>query len=90
MVFDKTGTITRGYPTVTTIIQLVDNTAFYLPKVMAIIGTAESNSEHPIASAITKFVKKALNCDLVAKCADFHVTYPHTIKFAPVNILIEF
>lgn len=59
---------------VTTIIQLVDNAIFYLPKMMAIIGIAESNSEHPIASAITKFVKEALKTDLVAKCTDFNVT----------------
>jgi len=75
VVFDKTGTITRGFPTVTTLIQLVDNTVFYLPKMMAIIGTAESNSEHPIASAITRFVKEALNTELLGKCADFQVTF---------------
>lgn len=58
---------------VTTIIQLVDNSIFYLPKMMAIIGIAETNSEHPIASAITKFVKEALKTELIAKCTDFHV-----------------
>ena len=73
VVFDKTGTITRGYPMVTTIIQLVDNTVFYLEKLMAIVGTAESNSEHPIAFAITRFVKEALNTESVATCTDFHV-----------------
>ena len=73
VVFDKTGTITRGFPTVTTIIQLVDESIFHLPKLMAIIGVAESNSEHPIASAITKFVREALKTDLIAKCSDFHV-----------------
>ncbi|KZS15183.1 Copper transporting pATPase, ATP7a-like protein [Daphnia magna] len=72
VVFDKTGTITRGFPMVTTIVQLVDDAVFYLPKMMAIIGIAETNSEHPIASAITKFVKEALKTDLVAKCSDFH------------------
>lgn len=58
---------------VTTVVQLVDNAIFYLPKVMAIIGTAESNSEHPIASAITRFVKEVLNTDLQAKCSNFQV-----------------
>ena len=47
---------------VTTIVQLVDDAVFYLPKMMAII-----------ASAITKYVKEALKTDLVAKCTDFHV-----------------
>ena len=74
MVFDKTGTITRGFPMVTTVVQFVDSAIFYLPKVMAIIGTAESNSEHPIASAITRFVKDALNTDLNAKYTDFQVS----------------
>lgn len=73
VVFDKTGTITRGFPMVTCIIQLVDNTVFYLAKVMAIIGTAESNSEHPIAAAITRFVNDTLGSDVTAKCTDFHV-----------------
>lgn len=59
---------------VTTVVQLVDNTVFYLPKMMAIIGTAESNSEHPIAAAIVRFVKEALNTELTAKCFDFHVS----------------
>lgn len=59
---------------VTTIIQLVDNSVFYLPKMMAIIGIAETNSEHPIASAITKFVREALKTDLIAKCTDFNVS----------------
>ena len=58
---------------VTTIVQFVDDAVFYLPKMMAIIGIAETNSEHPIASAITKYVKEALKTDLVAKCTDFHV-----------------
>lgn len=59
---------------VTTIIQLVDDSVFYLPKMLAIISTAETNSEHPIASAITKFVKEVLKTDLVAKCTDFNVS----------------
>jgi len=59
---------------VTTVVQLVDSAIFYLPKVMAIIGTTESNSEHPIASAITRFVKDALNMDLNAKYTDFQVS----------------
>ncbi len=66
---------------VTTIVQLVDNAVFYLPKMMAIIGIAETNSEHPIASAITKFVKDALKTDLVAKCTDFHVNLFFCIIF---------
>ena len=73
VVFDKTGTITRGFPTVTRIIQLVDNSLFYLPKMMTIIGTAESHSEHPIAAAITKFVREALGTEALANCADFNV-----------------
>ena len=87
VVFDKTGTITRGFPMVTTVIQLVDNAIFYLPKMMAIIGIAESNSEHPIASAITKFVKDALKTDLIAKCTDFNVIHILTKLFVCLYII---
>ncbi len=60
VVFDKTGTITRGFPTVTRLFQLVDGAVLSLPKAVAVMGSAESQSEHPIAAAITKFAREAL------------------------------
>lgn len=58
IVFDKTGTITNGVPVVTRIALFVENNICSLSKMLALVGTAEANSEHPIGVAITKFVRK--------------------------------
>ncbi|GIY71205.1 copper-transporting ATPase 1 [Caerostris extrusa] len=71
VIFDKTGTITRGIPAMTRISVFVDQNTFSLGKILAITGTAEANSEHPIASAITSFVKEALRIKAFGKCDDF-------------------
>jgi Cu+-exporting ATPase len=47
-VFDKTGTITHGVPTVTKIALFVEENFIPLPKLLCLVGIAESNSEHPI------------------------------------------
>ncbi len=70
--FDKTGTITHGKPTVTNVCLAVEETFLTLTQVLAIVGAAESGSEHPLASAIVKFVKAALDVtDLNAKIDNF-------------------
>lgn len=71
VLFDKTGTITRGVPIVTCISIFVEENVCSLAKLLALIGTAEANSEHPIAAAITTFVKKALKAESFGKCEDF-------------------
>lgn len=71
VLFDKTGTITRGVPVMTRISIFVDQNVFSLGKILAITGTAEANSEHPIAAAITSFVKQALQTEAFGKCEDF-------------------
>ncbi|CAN8006468.1 unnamed protein product, partial [Ixodes hexagonus] len=58
IVFDKTGTITNGVPVVTRIALFVETNICSLSKMLALVGTAEANSEHPIGVAITKFVRK--------------------------------
>lgn len=50
VVFDKTGTITNGHPSVT------DNTLD--PKYLSYIYSLEGMSEHPLALAITEYAKK--------------------------------
>ncbi|MDP5272501.1 heavy metal translocating P-type ATPase [Chengkuizengella axinellae] len=47
IVLDKTGTITKGEPELTDIVTEMDETAF-----LRLIGSAEKNSEHPLAEAI--------------------------------------
>lgn len=57
IVFDKTGTVTHGIPRVTHI-ELVDKSSCTMNQLLALAGTAESFSEHPIASAIVHHAKQ--------------------------------
>lgn len=69
IMFDKTGTITKGVPEVTSIWLLGD---FISPSVIfAALGCAEKNSEHPIADAITKYVVEILSCEITGTTANF-------------------
>ena len=56
--FDKTGTLTHGRPTVTKAITFVNKSVCPKAVFLAAVGAAESNSEHPLATAITEFAKK--------------------------------
>ncbi|KAK7077087.1 ATPase Cu transporting protein 7B, partial [Halocaridina rubra] len=70
VVFDKTGTITHGTPTLAKLSIFVNESVCSLAHFLAIVGTAEHNSEHPIASAISKFCSGALG-ELNAGCTNF-------------------
>ena len=72
VVFDKTGTITHGRPTVANLCLLVNEAYLSLAGILAVVGAAESGSEHPLATAVVNFVKGALGVkDLSAKISDF-------------------
>lgn len=58
MIFDKTGTLTHGHPEVTRVLLLVPKEACPQQLFTAIVGLAESNSEHPLGMAVTNFAKK--------------------------------
>lgn len=58
VVFDKTGTITYGTPKVVQVKVLVEGNQMARSKLLAIVGTAENNSEHPLGAAITRFCKQ--------------------------------
>lgn len=62
---DKTGTVTEGRPRVVRIHVLIADNCLSLLKMFAAIGSAESNSEHPIASSIASFVKEVGKIDCV-------------------------
>ncbi|XP_073497113.1 copper-transporting ATPase 1 [Phyllobates terribilis] len=71
VVFDKTGTITHGCPIVMQVKILVESNRMPANKLLAIVGTAESNSEHPLGAAVTKHCKEVLNKEILGTCSDF-------------------
>ncbi|VDK70862.1 unnamed protein product [Onchocerca ochengi] len=74
VVMDKTGTITKGRPWVVVVHTLISENRLSLLKLFAAIGSAESNSEHPIANSITSFVKELLNTKEWATVRRFHAS----------------
>ncbi|KAK6299310.1 hypothetical protein J4Q44_G00308200 [Coregonus suidteri] len=71
VVFDKTGTITYGAPKVIQLKILVEGNRMPRSRLLAIVGTAENNSEHPLGAAITKYCKQELGTESLGGCTDF-------------------
>uniref|UniRef100_H2LMA7 P-type Cu(+) transporter n=1 Tax=Oryzias latipes TaxID=8090 RepID=H2LMA7_ORYLA len=71
IVFDKTGTITYGAPKVVQVKTVVEGNKMPLSRLLAIVGTAENNSEHPLGAAITKYCKQELGTESLGTCTDF-------------------
>ncbi|XP_027020994.2 copper-transporting ATPase 1 isoform X2 [Tachysurus fulvidraco] len=71
VVFDKTGTITYGTPKVVQVKVLVEGNQMARSKLLAIVGTAENNSEHPLGAAVTRFCKQELGTESLGTCTDF-------------------
>ena len=53
VILDKTGTITKGHPTITDIVTDMDKDEF-----ISIVASAETDSEHPLAEAVVKYAKE--------------------------------
>ncbi|KAB5584577.1 hypothetical protein PHYPO_G00109140 [Pangasianodon hypophthalmus] len=71
VMFDKTGTITNGVPRVTRVLVLWDQARLPLRKVLAVVGTAEASSEHPLGMAVSKHCKEELGTETLGFCHDF-------------------
>ncbi|XP_048196553.1 copper-transporting ATPase 2-like [Perognathus longimembris pacificus] len=71
VMFDKTGTITHGIPRVMRFLLLSDVATLPLRKVLAVVGTAEASSEHPLGVAVTKYCKEELGTETLGYCTDF-------------------
>ncbi|XP_053494325.1 copper-transporting ATPase 2 [Ictalurus furcatus] len=71
VMFDKTGTITNGVPRVTRVLVLWDRARLPLRTVLAVVGTAEASSEHPLGMAVAKHCKEELGTETLGFCHDF-------------------
>ncbi|XP_060556609.1 copper-transporting ATPase 1-like isoform X2 [Ruditapes philippinarum] len=71
IVFDKTGTVTHGVPRVARVAMFVEDKVCTFVQLLAVAGTAEASSEHPIASAIVKYAKDTLQSECLGKVTDF-------------------
>ncbi|KFW12233.1 Copper-transporting ATPase 2, partial [Eurypyga helias] len=71
VMFDKTGTITCGVPKVMRVLLLGDTAVLSLKQVLAVVGTAEASSEHPLGVAVTKYCKEELGTQSLGYCTDF-------------------
>jgi Cu+-exporting ATPase len=56
VVFDKTGTLTRGRPEVTDVVPVAGTGR---TEVLALAGSAESGSEHPLGRAVVRMAREA-------------------------------
>ncbi|CAM1319713.1 ATP7B (predicted) [Pycnogonum litorale] len=70
IVFDKTGIITRGEPTITSIRLYVDETVLSIKAFLSIIGMAETCSNHPIAVAMRTYVRQVLGEAATGMCEE--------------------
>ncbi|XP_053825790.1 copper-transporting ATPase 2 [Vidua macroura] len=71
VMFDKTGTITYGVPKVMRVLLMGDTAVLPLKKILAVVGTAEASSEHPLGMAVTKYCKEELGTERLGYCTDF-------------------
>nr|CAD7263927.1 unnamed protein product [Timema shepardi] len=86
IVFDKTGTLTHGTPMVSRICLFVEEEKCSLTKLLAILGTAEINSEHPIASALITYVKSTLGTEMMGQCKHFQAVPGCGLKCTVSNL----
>ncbi|XP_064636017.1 copper-transporting ATPase 1-like isoform X2 [Lineus longissimus] len=86
IVFDKTGTVTHGVPKMSKLSVFCSPKFLTMHQVLAIIGTAEASSEHPIANAIVTYVKNALRITTLGKTVDFQAVPGCGLKCQVTNV----
>jgi len=84
-VFDKTGTVTLGKPLVNKIVQISKDISTLVA--VAVAGTAESASEHPLGRAVTNHAKQLLDTEQLGTVSDFEAIPGKGIQCRVSNIL---
>ncbi|XP_033111519.1 copper-transporting ATPase 1-like isoform X2 [Anneissia japonica] len=85
VIFDKTGTITNGVPVVTKV-HTFQQSQLTVDEFVAIAGSAEASSEHPIGIAIVKHAKEVLMTDSLGKCSEFQAEPGYGLQCVITNI----
>nr|XP_054755008.1 copper-transporting ATPase 2-like [Lytechinus pictus] len=88
VVFDKTGTITQGKPTVTDVTAFKGET-YTTERLLAVAGSAEMGSEHPVGVAIASRAKEVFGTSVLAKCSEFQVVPGCGIKCSVDALSLE-
>ncbi|XP_052281912.1 copper-transporting ATPase 1-like isoform X3 [Dreissena polymorpha] len=86
VVFDKTGTVTHGVARVARVAMFVEEKVCSFIELIAIAGSAEASSEHPIASAIVKYAKETLKADTLGRTGDFQAVPGCGLKCSVTNV----
>jgi len=92
IVFDKTGTITQGKPTVVeTRLFSPNDSSWTLKRMLAIAGTAESGSEHPLGKAVLGYCKSRFGWEQFGHCGDFNAVWGYGLsaKISRIEFLID-
>lgn len=84
IMFDKTGTITKGLPEVARM--WLQGDILSPTVILSALGCAESNSEHPIAAAIIRYVRDVLGCELSGTSDNFQAVPGCGLKCTISNI----
>lgn len=58
VLFDKTGTLTQGVPRVTRVLVLWEAGRMPLRRILALVGSAEACSEHPLGLAVARHCRQ--------------------------------
>lgn len=82
--FDKTGTITKGLLEVAKI--WIQGDVLTPSVIFSAIGSAETNSEHPIATAITKYIRETIGSELTATSQNFQAVPGCGLKCTVSNL----
>nr|CAD2176010.1 unnamed protein product [Meloidogyne enterolobii] len=83
VVFDKTGTLTEGKPRIVRLYSTLPRTHLSLRRLVLLMGTAESSSEHPLGTAIVAFAKNFLKNEHWATVYNFRAVAGSGISCEP-------